>query len=231
MEQGKTNKPAGKAAGTKPVSKIRSRFRRPPPEADRAPDNKPKVPWHRRPALVAAIVPAAAVVALTLYLGQDGGPPIAVDPPSSTTTPTQVPTSGPTSTQSTTEGSETPVESPTAVESSGPQATAPPGSLAVTVQLGPSGKVGPGEYRVGSDPGGRAQAFDEDGLDLGAGCRLTWVLKRERAVVAYRQAATCDEVFSFGSSALDHPGLYQLLVSAVSDTGEKGTTTIDFRVS
>ncbi|MFI7063457.1 hypothetical protein ACIBL3_20910 [Kribbella sp. NPDC050124] len=201
------------------------------------PDEQKGDAWHRHPALIAAIPAVGAVIgaALTIFLGQSGALPAAINPAPAPTTvlATQTVTASSTIT-------ETVLQTPTVDPTTEPSGTVPtletppPGKLAVTIRIGSGGKIGPAEYQAGATPGANADVFDETGRQLNRGCYPTWTLKRGQTTVHSVRGTACEgngfTMFSF-RDALKTPGLYHLTVSVVTDGGATGTATADFKVS
>jgi hypothetical protein len=101
--------------------------------------------------------------------------------------------------------------------------------------MGRGGRIGPNEYRSGSTPGANADVYDETGRQLDSGCYTTWVLKRGATEIRTSRTGACRgggfTMFSFGSDSLKTPGNYSLTVSALTDGGLKGSTTLPFKVT
>jgi hypothetical protein len=198
-----------------------------------APDQQKDDAWHRHPALIAAIPAVGAVVgaALTIFLGQAGALPAAINPAPAPTTVFATETATATSTVTETV-TETPTTEPSAPEASNPTlGTPPPGGLAVTVRIGRSGQIGPNEYRAGAIPTASVEVLDESGQNLSSGCFPTWVLKRGSAVIKTARSGSCWDTFHFSTDSLEVRGIYHLTVSVVTEGGAKGSSTADFKVS
>ena len=127
----------------------------------------------------------------------------------------------------------TTVEPPPATQV--PQVTLPTrgGALVITIKMGSSGKIGPSEYRAGATPGANVDVYDEVG-QLSRGCYPSWVLTRDGTTVKTIRNERCTSggitMFNFGDS-LDPPGSYRLSVDVVTDSGQTGTSAVDFTVT
>ena len=192
--------------------------------------------WHRHPALIAGIPAVTAVIGsvLTIVLGQAGALPSTINPaPAQATVSTTQTVTATATTTATATVTETPAIQPTTGTSNTPLPAA--GELAITIVMGRGGRIGPDEYRSGSAPGANADVYDETGRLLDGGCYTTWVLKRGTAMIRTSRTGACRgggfTMFNFGSDSLKTPGAYSLTVSALTDGGLKGTTTLAFKVT
>lgn len=106
------------------------------------------------------------------------------------------------------------------------------GALVITIRMGSGGKVGPSEYRAGATPGANVDVYDDVG-QLSAGCYPSWVLTREGTEVQKVRNGRCTSggitMFNFNDS-LDTPGNYRLSVNVVTDSGQTGSSFVDFTV-
>lgn len=190
--------------------------------------------WHRHPALIATIPVVGALIGsvLTIVAGQSGKLPDSINPAPPATTVVAIQTETVTSTVTATTTVSPPEETTTPGTSTSPTiAPPPPGTLAITILMTTRGKIGPNEYRAGSAPVAYAKVNDESGEQLGKGCYPTWVLKRGTAVLQTVRNESCGAGIDISRDSLKVRGLYQVTISVTTDSGAKGTKTLDFKVT
>jgi hypothetical protein len=107
------------------------------------------------------------------------------------------------------------------------------GALIITIKMGSGGKIGPAEYRSGATPGANVDVFDDKG-QLNSGCYPSWTLYREEQAVRTNRNSRCTSggvtMFNFDDS-LKPPGSYRLDVAITTDSGQSGSSSVDFTVS